>query len=160
MAQFTQRTYNSGQQHYLWFCQHTSLQPIPASEHQLVLFATFLALKGLKWQTIKTYLSAVCHHLLKGPQESFSDSARLRLQLMLRSIKKATSTWPAKAQVPITPNILRQVWQAMHQSPVSEDCVMLWAAMTTCFLGSYEQSRYAALPPPLMIHRGICATQM
>ena len=101
-----------------------------------MLFAAYLALKGLKWQTIKTYLSAVRHlHLVKGPQGSFSDSARPRLQLMLRGIKKVTATRPTKARLPITPNILRQVWQAMHQSPVTEDCVMLWAAMTTCFFG-------------------------
>ena len=126
-----------------------------------MLFAAYLALKGLKWQTIKTYLSEVCHlHLVRGPQGSFSDSARPQLQLMLRGIKKATSTRPTKARLPIAPNILRQVWQAIHQSPVTEDCVMLWAAMTTCFLRSYKQARCAALPPPPMIHRGICATLM
>ena len=126
-----------------------------------MLFAAYLARKGLKWQTIKTCLSTVHHlHLVKGPQGSFSDSARPQRQLMLCCIKKATATRPTKACLPITPNIFRQVWQAMHQSPVTEDCVMLWATMTTCFLGSYEQARYAALPPPPMIHRGICATQM
>ena len=97
-----------------------------------MLFAAYLALNGLKWQTIKTYLSAVRHHhLVKGPQGSVSDSARPRLQLMLRGIKKATATRPTKARLPITPSILRQVWQAMHQSPITVDCVMLWAAMTT-----------------------------
>ena len=40
VARSTHRTYNSGQQHYLRFCQHTGLQPIPASEDQLMLFAT------------------------------------------------------------------------------------------------------------------------
>lgn len=98
--QSTHRTYNSGQQHYLRFCQHTGLQPIPASEHQLMLFAAYLALKGLRWQTIKTYLSVVRHfHLLSG----FPDSAHPRLQLKLRGIKKATSTMPTKVCLPITP---------------------------------------------------------
>ena len=76
MAQSTHKTYSSGLQHYLQFCQQTSLQPVPASEHRLMLFATYLAIKGPKWQAIKTYLSAVRHfHLLNGPQDSFTNEA-------------------------------------------------------------------------------------
>ena len=65
MAQSTHRTYNTGQQHYLRFCQHTGLNPIPAREHQFMLFAAYLALRGLKWQSIKTF-SAVHHSTCSG----------------------------------------------------------------------------------------------
>ena len=107
VAQSTHWTYNTGQQHYLRFCQHTGLNPIPATEHQLMLFAAYLALKGLKWQTIKTYLSAVRHfHLLRGPQSGFPDGTGPRPQLMLHGIKKATSTFK-NARLPITSAILR-----------------------------------------------------
>ena len=72
-----------------------------------MLFVAYLALKGLKWQTIKTYLSAVRHfHLLRGPQSGFPDGTRPRLQLMLYGIKKATSTFK-NARLPITSAILR-----------------------------------------------------
>lgn len=136
MAQSTHKTYSSGQQHYLRFCQQTDLQPIPASEHQLMLFAAYLALKGLKWQTIKTYLSAVRHfHLLNGPQDNLPTEVRPRLQLMLRGIKKATSARPIKARLPITPDILRQVWRVVCSLQAAGDSLMLWAAMTTCFFG-------------------------
>ena len=49
------RTYSTAQQHHLRFSQRTGLQPIPVLKHQLMPFAVCLALKGLKWQTIKTY---------------------------------------------------------------------------------------------------------
>ena len=75
------------------------------------------------------------HFHLKGQQGSFSDSAWPWLQLMLRCIKKATFNETTKARLPITPTIPRQVWQAIHLSLVTEDHLMLWAAMTTCFYG-------------------------
>ena len=58
----TAKAYAVGQRRYLELCQQTSLVPCPASEHQLILFAAFVAGHGLQWQTIKSYLAAV-HNL-------------------------------------------------------------------------------------------------
>lgn len=83
-------------------------------------FSAYLALRGCKWQTIKCYLSAVHHlHLIHGPQSSPLEVARPRLQLLLRGIKRATADIPSKSRLPITPSILRQVWQVVHSSPVT-----------------------------------------
>lgn len=114
----------------------TDLQPVPASEHQLMLFSAYLAMQGLKWQTIKAYLSAVRHlHLMGAPQGGFSDVARPRLQLLLRGIKRSTSAIPKRTRLPITPLILQQIWQACPVPATDHNAMMIWAAMATCFFG-------------------------
>ena len=101
-----------------------------------MLFCAYLALQGLRWQTIKSYLSAVRHfQLMQGAPPGSLDGARPRLQLMLRGIKRATSTKPSKARLPITPFILRQVWRAANKNEPSQDTLMLWVAMNMCFFG-------------------------
>ena len=63
------------------------------------------------------------------------DGAWPHLQLMLRGIKRAASTKPLKARLPITPFILRQVCRAANKNEPSQDTLMLWAAMNMCFFG-------------------------
>lgn len=136
IAKSTHKSYNSGQQQYFRFCQQTGLEPLPASEQQLMLFSAFLALKGCKWQTIKCYLSAVRHlHIVQGSPSSALEGARPRLQLLLRGIRRAAADKPRRPRLPITPAILRKVWQVIRAPPHSHDQVMIWAAMNTCFFG-------------------------
>ena len=136
LAESTRKAYNTGQQRYLRFCQLIDLQPVPALEHQLMLFSAYLAMQGLKWRTIKAYLSAVCHlHLMGAPQGGFSDLARPCLQLLLRGIRRSTSAIPKRTRLPITPLILHQVWQACPAPATDHNAMMIWAAMATCFFG-------------------------
>ena len=101
-----------------------------------MLFSAFLALRGCKWQTIKCYLSAVRHlHIVQGSPSSALEGARPRLQLLLRGIRRATADKPGRSRLPITPTILRRVWQVVKAPPHSHDRAMLWAAMNTCFFG-------------------------
>ena len=133
LAKSTRKAYNTGQQRYLRFCQLIDLQPVPASEHQLMLFSAYLAMQGLKWQT---NLSAVCHlHLMGAPQGGFSDLAQPRLQLLLRGIRRSTSAIPKRTRLPITPLILQQVWQACPAPATDHNAMMMWTAMATCFFG-------------------------
>ena len=60
LAPSTQRTYLAGKK-YLLFCQKTSTQPLPATEHKLLQFIAFVADQGLRHQTMKYYLSAIRH---------------------------------------------------------------------------------------------------
>ena len=134
LAESTRKAYNTGQHRYLRFCQLIDLQPVSALEHQLMLFSPYLAMQGLKWRTIKAYLSAVCHlHLMGAPQGGFSDLARPRLQLLLRGIRRSTSAIPKRTRLPITPLILHQVWQACPVPATDHNAMMIWAAMATCF---------------------------
>lgn len=75
-----------------------------------MLFAAFLVSQGLPWQTIKSYLVAVCNldiwTGLPGQDKSLS-----RLQLMLCGICVWAATW---------------------------DRQMIWAAMNLCFFGTVQ----------------------
>ena len=61
LAQSTQRTYKSGKNRYIKFCQGAALSSLPVTEQGLCSFTAHLALHGLKYLTIKVYLSAVRH---------------------------------------------------------------------------------------------------
>ena len=59
LADSSQKTYKSGENRYLRFCQSANWTPLPAAEATLCKFVLFLASDGLKHRTIKTYLSGV-----------------------------------------------------------------------------------------------------
>ena len=61
--------------------------------------------------------------------------AHPHLQLLLHGIKRATADKPGRSCLPITPAILRRVWQVVTAPPHSHNQTMLWAAMNTCFFG-------------------------
>ncbi len=49
----------AGKKKYLTFCQQTGTPPLP--EQGLINFVAFAVNQGLKYQTIKSYLSAARH---------------------------------------------------------------------------------------------------
>ena len=61
LAPATQRTYGAGRKKYLGFCQQAGLAALPATEQRLMQFIAYAVNQGLKHQTIKSYLSAICH---------------------------------------------------------------------------------------------------
>ena len=100
-------------------------------------FATYLALKGLAWQTIKLYLAGTSHYLmLHDLSTPFRDEQLPRLQLLLRGIKRISSrSSTPRPRLPITPTILRRAFRILSQHPSDPDAIMLWAAMNLCFFG-------------------------
>ena len=61
LAPSTKRAYAAGQCRYLDFCTKAGLSPFPTDEKKLCNFAATLGHEGLKAQTIKGYLSAICN---------------------------------------------------------------------------------------------------
>ena len=61
LAPANQRTYLSGKKKYLCFCHDTSTPHLPLTEFKLVNFVAYATSQVLKHQTIKCYLSAICH---------------------------------------------------------------------------------------------------
>ena len=55
----SQKTYKSGKNRYLHFCQSVHCSPLPASEETLCKFVSYVACEGLKHCTIRTYLLAI-----------------------------------------------------------------------------------------------------
>ena len=136
LASSTQKCYSSGQKHFLTFCSSFNLQPIPPSEHTILLFISQLGLEGLSLSTIKSYLSAIRNLLING---GFPDHQLYtpRVELVIRGIKrsKVYSKDAHRSRLPITPAILSQLKRAWSTHPISPDCRMLWAAACIGFFG-------------------------
>ena len=102
----TQKTYSSAQKFYLDFCSRLDLNLMPASESQLILFATELAQSRTE-STIRSYMSAVRHlHIIHGYENPLASKPRLELVLKgIRRIKPKSSA----PRLPITPVLLTHI---------------------------------------------------
>ena len=107
------------------------MEPVPASEHLLVLFAAHLA-QSCAHSTVRSYLSAVRHlHISAGARDPLSDT--LQLQLLLKGLKRNRSSL-ADSRLPITPLILQSILEVVVREPHSYTNIMMWAA---CCLGYF-----------------------
>ena len=96
-----------------------------------------LAKDGLKYQSIKAYLSALRFlQISVRLPDPYASTSWPRLEYVLKGIKKPMDTGQGtKPRLPITPDILHQihtVWQSRAGDP---DVVMLWASLCLGFFG-------------------------
>ena len=104
---------------------------LPASEHLLILFVTYLAQKCCH-ATIRSYLSAVRYlHIVNG----FPDPLRekLRLEQLLNGVKRIKPR-VADPRLPITPFILEKIHRVITKDPHASINITMWAA---CCLGYF-----------------------
>ena len=138
IAPNSQRTYTSAQQRYIRFCTAVGLEPLPATEHQLCRYASFLASENLVHSTIKGYLSAIRHLQIATGLPDPRIPSMPKLEGVLRGIKathEARTPTSTHTRLPITPPIIKcvgEVWEALGPS---QDHIMLWAAVTLAFFG-------------------------
>ena len=89
LASSTQRTYKAGKTRYVTFCTKASISPLPVCERHLCSFVAYLAKEGLKFRTIKVYLSAVRHMQIEAAMpDPFKGVPMARLEYVTRGIKK------------------------------------------------------------------------
>lgn len=126
LADSYHRTYNSTQRQLLQFCWECSLDPLPASEDTLVLFATHLT-QRIKSLLINVYTATVCSlHVAHGL--SYPLQPGLKLKQTLRGIERQHFSAP-KQRMPLTFDILSAVKPFLN--PRSDDDNVKWAALTT-----------------------------
>lgn len=143
LAASTHRTYSSGQSRFISFCTqlgvlHPNGSPCPADEWTLCLFATFLA-QSIRHSSIKVYLSAVRSlHIDLG----FSDPLVncLRLQRVVRGIKRVQGDSSANSRLPVTDTIMLVIYQALNMS--IPDHLMFWSACTLAYFGFLRSSEF------------------
>ena len=140
LAASTKKVYSAAINQYIKFCNQFSLPILPASEHLLCRFVSYLAMKRISASSLRVYLSAVRQlHLQQGcSPPAVGDMPRL--QQVLRGIKISQAKAPnspslQRTRLPITPTLLRNIRHSWMASPLDQDKVMLWAAFTTCFFG-------------------------
>ena len=114
IAPSTAKTYMSGQNQYLKFCEKYYLQPFPTSESALTLFVAYLHQKALSPGTIKSYLAAIRYHQISQGLKDPNVSKIPHLEYVIKGIKRL-SPQSTRRRLPITPSILiklKEVWKA------------------------------------------------
>ena len=139
LAPSTQRTYNSAKKRYVLFCSNKGLVPLPASEHQLCQFISFLATQELCHNTIKSYLAAIRHlHIAEGFGDPHINNMA-KLEQVLKGIKSVQCKSPARRlRLPILPDHLAKMRRVWRKDNDSFNGKMLWAAASLCFLGFFR----------------------
>ena len=114
-----------------------NLTPLPTSEYILLLFAAYLALSRLAYTSIKVYFSSIGNwHTSCGQHNAFHLALTPRLEQVLRGIKKEQGrTRPQRVRLPITTQIMTQIYSVLEKSPTAYQSIMLWAACRTAFFG-------------------------
>ena len=105
-------------------------------EQHLCSFVSWLADEGLKYRTIKVYLSAVRHLQIEDAlPDPFAGKPMARLEYITRGIKKqeAETGRGERPRLPITPDILYKLKAVWDNTGGQHDTKMLWAASCLCF---------------------------
>ena len=91
----------------------------------------------LKHRSIKTYMSAVRHLQIRaGFPDPFAATDQMpRVEYVLRGVKRseAEKGLVSQERLPITPHILRQLWEVWASEGQLRDTKLIWAASTLCF---------------------------
>ena len=89
LADSSHRTYKSGENRFLHFCQMSGVSPLPVSEGVLCKFVSYLAGEGLKHRSIKPYLSGVRYLQIRcGYADPFHNSQLPCLDYTMKGVKQ------------------------------------------------------------------------
>ena len=135
VAKSTLASYESGKKRYLSFCAHFNLQTLPVEEAVLCAFVAFLFSHTLSFQSVRSYLSAVCHLQVMNGLPDPSRSSFPLLDYALKGIRRGQATVRRGARLPITPELLRGIHRSWSREPPNFNRRMLWAAFCLGFFG-------------------------
>ena len=109
-------------------------------EQHLCSLMASLTDKGLKYWTIKVYLSAVRHlQIEEALPDPFAGRPMARLEYITQDIKKQEAEVGngERLCLPITPPILHKLKAVWDKTGGQADTKMLWAASCLCFFSLF-----------------------
>lgn len=138
LAGSTKRTYGSAVRSYLEFAAEARIEhPIPAGEHDLVLWVAWLSKKPKPTQhrTVKVYLSALAtYHQTWGVERLLEGKPMLMRVIM--GLKKLQGDSTRRTRLPITTSLLSELSVLLDRTVPEHR--MLWSAMTTATYGLFR----------------------
>ncbi len=106
----------------------------------MTLFVAFLYKENLAGGTVKSYLAAIRHSQISLGLGDPSMGRMIRLEYVVKGLKRKATQAARRVRLPITPTILGQLKRVWQKRRDRRDTSMLWAAATMCFFG-FPQSR-------------------
>jgi len=103
-------------------------------------------LYNISHSAIKVYLAGICQLHIRQSKQMPELSSMLWLNQVPRGIKiwqSKSGTLRQQPCLPITPEVLLRIKSTWEPEGISTDRITLWAAFTTCFLGSRDQVKSA-----------------
>ena len=88
LAQSTQKAYATGKRRYMEFCRKIVVVPLPTTEKQLCCFVAYLREEGLRYQMVKSYLSAVRYMQISNDMGDPKIGSMSQLELVVRGMKR------------------------------------------------------------------------
>ena len=121
------------------FCKkHKIINPLPVDQRLLCYYNTYLAQQGLADSTIRVYLSALRHHHIAYDIPEPDRTKVPKLKLVDSGIRRTKTKTPKQIRLPVTPDILRQVYKHWYSSRHDYETIMLWSTSTLCFFGFFR----------------------
>ena len=113
---------------------------IPIAEFVMFYFVAYLGDQGLMPSSVKSYLSAVRQwQISEGHLEpQFSLMPRLKQVMKGVGVTRGKEGRPTRCKLPITPEILRQLWREEKKA----DWEMYWAACNVAFFGFLRAAEF------------------
>ena len=98
-------------------------------------FISHLAISGIAYQSIQLYLSAIRYYQISGGMPDSDLDFLSWLGYVLRGIHLSHPALPSHLRLPITPDLMRHLFETWSQTPPStrNDTEMLWAACCVAF---------------------------
>ena len=125
VAQSTLASYNAGKRRYYNFCAQFGFSPLHLSEVVLCQFVAFLFSESLSYQSIRSYLSAVRHLQITHGLPDPALASFARLDYVLKGVRRTGLPRRRPNRLPITPEILRQIYQFWSREPRQLNRTML-----------------------------------
>ena len=132
----TANSYSTAQRQFIAFCNALQLTPVPTSEKTLLLYITYLQQKGVSFNAINVYVSAVRNiNIINGHDLPNFRSGRVKLAL--RAVQAAAP--PPAQKSPITFIKLQQMWPVIK---LTSNTHMWQALVALAFFASLRCSEY------------------